>query len=105
MARSGAGDALAAVPRGQQARHPQGQFAQPEAAVGEPQAVPISEKNLPVVCPGKKRDGTLLCTEIPTSGSSAETRRDQAQTSSANSGSGRIRPGSLNRSVTASRCV
>jgi len=76
MARSGAGDALAAVP--------------------------TPELNLPVVCPGKKRDGALLCTEIPTSGSSAEIRRDQAQTSSANSGSGRIRPGSLNRSVTAS---
>ena len=79
MAQSGAGDVLAAVP--------------------------TSEKNLPVVCPVKQRDGALLCTETPTPGSSAETRGDQAQTISANSGSGRIRPGSLNRSVTASAVI
>jgi len=76
MARSGAGGALAVVP--------------------------MPEMNLPVVCLGKKRSGALLCTEIPSPGNSAEIRGDQAQTSSANSGSGRIRPGSLNRSVTAS---
>ena len=46
--------------------------------VGVYKAVPIPDKILPVVISEKKRAGALLCTEIPTPGSSAEIRRDQA---------------------------